>query len=373
MDECVRAFLVNEKKLTLGKLLGNGGFGEVHEVWTDSGIPLALKVPHNRLEPHDPESQELLKKELKRLQLMKAIRGHPHLINLIEFWNVFGYLVTLWELATDGTLEDLLLRFQASQARAIPPRTLIPLMYEAAQGIDYLNERGIYHRDIKPSNLFLCQGHVKIGDLGLIKCVGVSTGNHSVQGSFGYTPLEALEGGRLAPTVDLYGLAATYVKLRTGKEPFGTPPNVFERQSKGWYCTEGLTGVEMTLLTQALHPDPAQRPKNGARQWVRDLYNALVAAASPSAGTTKTGQTGQGNSGAAPRASGKQTASARQFQERESFHQGYDQGQAAPAGSAVATAAMESSSDDDWWWSLLIGAAVGAAGYFLFGKFFNWK
>jgi hypothetical protein len=57
----------------------------------------------------------------------------------------------------------------------------------------------------------------------LAKFVGESTGSHSGSGTFGYTPPEAHQG-RLTKSCDLYALAGSYAKLRTGQEPFGKDP-----------------------------------------------------------------------------------------------------------------------------------------------------
>jgi serine/threonine protein kinase len=70
----------------------------------------------------------------------------------------------------------------------------------------------------------LLHDYVKLGDLGLAKIVGASTGCHTKAGIFGYLPPEAWKG-QTSATIDLYGLAATYVKLRTGPEPFGESPH----------------------------------------------------------------------------------------------------------------------------------------------------
>ena len=65
---------------------------------------------------------------------------------------------------------------------------------------------------------------MKLGDLGLAKIVGASTGSHTKAGILGYLLPEAWKG-KTSATIDLYGLAATHVKLRTGPEPFGESPH----------------------------------------------------------------------------------------------------------------------------------------------------
>lgn len=268
MDDVVRAFLENEQKLRLVRRIGWGGFGEVWEAESESGIRSAVKVSLDSIDEQNPA----VKKELENLKLVKALTGHPHIVSLLDYWVVSGYLVTRWELATDGTLLDMLERYRQDGQPGIPPRELLKWIYEAADGLDFLHEKGIYHRDIKPQNLLLFHGHVKLGDLGLAKLVGASTASHTGSGTFGYLPPEAWEDRRLTPSVDLYSLAATYIKLRTGKEPFGTNPvEIVERQKGGAPILEGLEDWERPLLLEALHSVPIKRFNRGTRTWVREL------------------------------------------------------------------------------------------------------
>jgi serine/threonine protein kinase len=271
MDDQVRAFLENEQQLRLIKRLGRGGFAEVWEVEAPSGVRSAVKVSLDPLDGKSPAVQ----KELENLKLIRALAGHPHLVTLIDYWVVENHLVTRWELATDGDLLQLWERYREEGKPGIPFKELIKLMDEAADGLDFLHQQGIYHRDIKPQNLLLFHGHVKIGDLGLAKLVGASTASHTGSGTFGYLPPEAWEEHRLSPTVDLYSLAATYIRLRTGREPFGTNPvEIVERQKKGEPILEGLHEAEKDFLRIALDPDPEKRFSKGVQGWVRGLYRA---------------------------------------------------------------------------------------------------
>jgi len=184
-------------------------------------------------------------------------------------------LVTQWQLATDGTLLDMLERYRQDGQPGIPPRQLLKWIYDAADDLDFLHGKGIYHRDIKPQNLLLFHGHVKLGDLGFAKLVGASTASHTGSGTFGYLPPEAWENHRLTASVDLYALAATYIKLRTGREAFGTNPvEIVERQRRGAPISDGLEDWEKPLLLAALHPNPPKRFSGTCQSWVQQLAAA---------------------------------------------------------------------------------------------------
>ncbi len=150
-------------------------------------------------------------------------------------------------------------------------------MREAAEGIDFLSAQGIYHRDIKPQNLLLFYGRVKLADLGLMKLTALTTASHTGSGTLGYCPPEAYDDRWLHPTIDLYGLAATYVKLRTDQEPFSTNHlEIAERQKAGNPIPEGLQAEEAELVRRALAFRPEERPQEKATPWIEPLYRALI-------------------------------------------------------------------------------------------------
>jgi hypothetical protein len=184
-------------------------------------------------------------------------------------------VVTVWELA-DGTLESALQERLKDGRGPFSAQELLPWMEEAAKAIDFLNERGIYHRDIKPQNLFLLHGHVKVGDFGLVKQMGLSTVSHSGVGTRGYLPLECYKG-KLVDWVDVYALCATYVRLRTGRDPFGeNVVDMIKRQERGAYARGGLSAAEITCLDELLQPGAGQRwGRRPAREWVRELREAV--------------------------------------------------------------------------------------------------
>lgn len=202
-------------------------------------------------------------------------------MTLIQYEVVLGHLMTVWELA-ERTLESWLDERQQEGKSGLPLDQLLMAMRQVAEGVDFLNKHGIYHRDIKPQNLFVLKGHAKIGDLGLAKEGTASTMSHTGMGSLGYMPPEVL-AGKLHPSVDRYALAASYVRLRTGRHPFG-PPNekgvVFKRLERGECETEGMTPQEAAWVRQMLSPDPKQRPESAVR-WVQELVRQIKGESAP--------------------------------------------------------------------------------------------
>jgi serine/threonine protein kinase len=264
--------------------IGQGGFGVVYREVVD-GVERAVKISRFSLEEvagNANDVQAAVQRELEAIELLCRVGNHPHVLTLIRYEVVLGHLVTVWELASEGTLLDRLREHQQQNGQCgLPLDQLMPWMEQAAEGIEFLNSRGIFHRDIKPQNLFLVGGQVKVGDLGFLKLAGLSTASQTGMGTVGYLPLEAYprsanEKGQLHRTIDVYGLAATYVHLRTGKPPFGTTPHeITARQQRGDPCTEGMTAAEAEWVRQALSPRPNDRPTS-AKTFVQQLESRLM-------------------------------------------------------------------------------------------------
>ena len=71
-----------------------------------------------------------------------------------------NYLFILMELC-ESTLTDVMKEHQKDD------NILWSLFRQCVEGVAYLHSRQVWHRDLKPSNIFVHQGVVKIGDLGL--------------------------------------------------------------------------------------------------------------------------------------------------------------------------------------------------------------
>jgi len=265
----------------LDREIGQGGFGVVYREVVD-GVERAVKISRFPLKEmaanpgNASDTQAAVQRELEAIKLLRQVGNHPHVLTLISCGIVLGHLVTVWELAGEGTLLDRLREHQRQNGQCgLPLDQLMPWMEQAAEGIEFLNSRGIFHRDIKPQNLFLVGGQVKVGDLGFLKLAGLSTASHTGVGTFGYLPPEAY-GGQLHRTIDVYGLAATYVHLRTGQPPFGTTPQeITARQQRGEPCADGMTAAEAEWLRQALSPRPNDRSAS-AKAFVQQLESRLM-------------------------------------------------------------------------------------------------
>src|SRR5688572_21283272 len=248
----------------IGRLLGRGGMGEVHEAeHTESGRRLALKLLRSRLEKADDRARFL-----REGQLAASI-SHPHTVYIFGSEEIAGVPVISMELLPGGTLKD-----RVAAEGPLPPSVAVSAVLDIIGGLDAAQAAGILHRDIKPSNCFVdSDGSVKVGDFGLSISTLARDVHQQLATGFEGTPQfaapEQLRGEPLDVRADIYAVGATLYYLLTGQPPFeardlhelvervttGPPasPRVLRRE-----IPSGLAAVILRCLSKT----PAQRPSS---------------------------------------------------------------------------------------------------------------
>ena len=113
----------------------------------------------------------------------------------------------------------------------LPPPPLVPtaplggvsgrFTIQVSRGLEYLHSLKILHRDLKASNLFLRDGVVKIGDLGLARLLGPnSTTANSVVGTPQYISPELCHNAPYDDKCDVWSLGVITYQLCTLRLPF---------------------------------------------------------------------------------------------------------------------------------------------------------
>jgi serine/threonine protein kinase len=229
--------------------LGRGGFGEVWKCVAPGGLHKAVKFV--------PVGGDQFRQEAAAFERMRSVR-HAFLLTLERVERVGGDLVMVMELA-DAQLQDLFEECRRNGLRGIPRDELLRYLSDAAEALDVIATRyGLQHLDVKPANLFLIDGHVKVGDYGLVRSLGAG------QAAAGLTPKyaapEVLKGHADARS-DQYSLALVYHEMLTGSFPYsgrtaqqlmiqhvGSPPDL-----------SALPEDDRAAIIRALAKTPADR------------------------------------------------------------------------------------------------------------------
>jgi eukaryotic-like serine/threonine-protein kinase len=218
------------------RILGEGGMGVVYEAEdVRLGRHVALKfVVHKKLDRQ--ETVERFEREARAASVL----NHPNICTVHDVGEEGGHHFIAMELLEGESLEALLAR------GPLPPRRLLELATQVAEGLAAAHARGVIHRDIKPANVFVTSGgFVKIMDFGLAKILQspaaeALTASDSeltqtsdlttpglAMGTVSFMSPEQVRGEEVDARSDLFSFGALLYDMAVGEPPFrGSTPAV---------------------------------------------------------------------------------------------------------------------------------------------------
>ena len=233
-------------KYDLLEVLGRGAMGVVyrgHDPYVDR--PVAIKVATNT----DEESTQSTARRMFINEARSAGRlDHPNVLKVYEAGEDNNQPYMVMEYIEGGDT----LRNYCSKENLLPIPTVMRIVRQTADALDYAHTHGVLHRDIKPANVMLTkEGVAKIGDFGIACRLGVD--QTQIVGWFGsplYMSPEQARDQDISAQSDLFSLGAVLYEMLAGAPPF---------------AAKGLSG----LIQKVLHEDPP--PLTDIRQDVPDL------------------------------------------------------------------------------------------------------
>ncbi|XP_015199870.1 fibroblast growth factor receptor 3 isoform X4 [Lepisosteus oculatus] len=172
-------------RLTLGKPLGEGCFGQVvmaEAIGIDKekpNKPLTVAVKMLKDDASDKDLSDLV----SEMEMMKMIGKHKNIINLLGACTQDGPLYVLVEYASKGNLREYLRARRppgmdySFDTCKIPDeqltfKDLVSCAYQVARGMEYLASQKCIHRDLAARNVLVTEDNVmKIADFGLARDV----------------------------------------------------------------------------------------------------------------------------------------------------------------------------------------------------------
>ncbi len=265
-------------RYTLLDRIGRGGFGVVYRALDPVlGREVAVKLLRSRKGSDGLRAAEALIHEAR----MTAQLQHPHVVRIFDVGRIegdasaYGADVFLVMELLDGKPLHEWLRKQTR-----PPREIVEVFLQAADGLATAHQSGIVHCDVKPANIFVThEGRVKVLDFGLsrhtsrrtrtttlLERAPTESGAHRlVVGTKLYMAPEAHQGGDLDAAADQYSFALGLIEALAGAIPFaraGRGTLVVEKLqgvSAQWLKEHGVARALGAILTRATSPDPAHR------------------------------------------------------------------------------------------------------------------
>nr|XP_033797122.1 fibroblast growth factor receptor 2 isoform X7 [Geotrypetes seraphini] len=286
----------SREKLTLGKPLGEGCFGQVvmaEAVGIDKERPKeALTVAVKMLK--DDATEKDLSDLVSEMEMMKMIGKHKNIINLLGACTQDGPLYVIVEYAAKGNLREYLrvrrppgmeYSFDINRVpeEQLTFKDLVSCTYQLARGMEYLASQKCIHRDLAARNVLVTENNVmKIADFGLAR--DINNIDYYKKTTNGRLPVkwmapEALFDRVYTQQSDVWSFGILMWEIFTlGGSPYPGIPveELFKllkeghRMDKPPNCTNEL----YMTMRDCWHAVPSQRPT--FKQLVEDLDRILM-------------------------------------------------------------------------------------------------
>ncbi len=210
------SYTIDYSELKLGKELGKGGFGVVHQgIWRHNDVAIKQLLVNNL----SAEATEEFKTEAS---VMARLRSP----NIIQFYGctVSPHYCIVMEYMPKGSLFSVL---HSNQELTWSNR--IRIAVDMAKGLAFLHQEHILHRDIKSLNVLLGESlNAKLTDFGLskVKTETQSTSTKAAVGTLAWMAPELFKRkATYTPEADIYSLGITLWELTSRKIPFADAGN----------------------------------------------------------------------------------------------------------------------------------------------------
>lgn len=147
---------------------------------------------------------------------------HPNIVALVEANNSDAdntYIIM--EYVEGESLEKY-----STPDNLLPVETVMDIVRQAAEALNYAFQMGVIHRDVKPANIILrVDGLVKLTDFGCALLFNSDTTQIAGAGSLSFMSPEQITGAGLNHQSDIYSMGAVLYRLLTGHNTFNATDN----------------------------------------------------------------------------------------------------------------------------------------------------
>jgi len=206
-----------EEKFDVGNVIGDGNFAVVRKcVCKQTKEAIALKVIDKA---KCVGKEEMVENEV---QLLKRV-DHPHIVKLIDFWDITDRFYLAIEFMPGGDLFDALV-----SARYYGESEAAQMMCSLASALEYLHDLNVVHRDVKPENLLVYETgdgrkKLKLTDFGL--ATEAKDSLFTVCGTPTYVAPEILAETGYGLKVDIWAAGVIMYIMLCGFPPFVSMSN----------------------------------------------------------------------------------------------------------------------------------------------------
>nr|AJE26249.1 adhesion kinase isoform c [Capra hircus] len=256
-----RDYEIQRERIELGRCIGEGQFGDVHQgTYTSPENPaLAVAIKTCKNCTSDSVREKFLQEALTMRQF-----DHPHIVKLIGVITENPVWIIM-ELCTLGELRS----FLQVRKYSLDLASLILYAYQLSTALAYLESKRFVHRDIAARNVLVSSNDcVKLGDFGLSRYMEDSTYYKASKGKLPikWTAPESINFRRFTSASDvwMFGVCMWEI-LMHGVKPFQGVKNndVIGRIENGERLPmpPNCPPTLYSLMTKCWAYDPSRRPR----------------------------------------------------------------------------------------------------------------
>ncbi|HXL84911.1 MAG TPA: protein kinase, partial [Casimicrobiaceae bacterium] len=149
-------------KYEIRREIGRGAMGVVYEGY-DPFIKRVVALKTIRADQLASEDSENVIARFRREAQAAGRLSHPNIVSIYDFGEEAGIWFIAMEFIKGRELKEC---FEANER--FTTASIVKIMSQILDALDYSPRQGVIHRDIKPANIFMLpDGSVKVGDFGI--------------------------------------------------------------------------------------------------------------------------------------------------------------------------------------------------------------
>ncbi len=202
------------------KIIGKLGRGSMGLVYKAQDPKINRLVAIKTIRFSDEFDEDVIKEIKKRFFMEAEIAGklsHPAIVTIHDVGDDRDLTYMAMEYLEGEDLDKFI-----KKENLLPIRTVLDVVAQIAEALDFAHRKGVIHRDIKPANVMLLKnGQVKVTDFGIAKAISSSkTKTGVILGTPNYMSPEQIMGQKIDSRSDIFSLGVLFYQLLTGELPF---------------------------------------------------------------------------------------------------------------------------------------------------------
>ena len=291
----LKAGTVLNSRYTVGRVLGQGGFGITYVAWDEK---LAARVAVKEYMPGELAArmdgrtltmmtaakrddfaygQERFQEEAR---ILAKFMGQPNIAGVTDYFDENGTSYFVMDYIEGISFKTYI----ANAGGKVSVQEALDVMIPVLGALTAVHAEGFIHRDVTPDNIYITKdGNVKLLDFGSARySIGDKSKSLDVILKVGYAPKEQyIRRSRQGPYTDVYSCAACFYAALTGF----LPPESLERMDEDTLVPVSQCGVEIPeYLDKAILKGLAVQPEDRfqtAGEFLEAIENQQVVEVKP--------------------------------------------------------------------------------------------